>query len=95
MNRFGKLDEGQNKRRIYSKKKFIDIMKELKKNPALENAKPNLMSQSVKPAVQLPPPVFKEEKKIEKIEEEIKKSNFKPLPRASKLISFDKIQMQI
>lgn len=33
--RFGRLDEGQNKRRVYSKKKFIDIMKELKKNPAL------------------------------------------------------------
>jgi hypothetical protein len=49
------------------------------------------------PGTQLPPPppVFKEEKKIEKIEEDIKKSNFKPLPKASKLISYDKIQMQI
>jgi hypothetical protein len=35
ISKFNKLDEGQNKRRIYSKKKFIDIMKELKKNPAL------------------------------------------------------------
>jgi len=40
VNRFGRLDEGQNKRRVYSKKKFIDIMKELKKNPDLEYAKP-------------------------------------------------------
>jgi len=35
VNKFGALDQGQNKRKIYSKKKFIDIMKELKKNPAL------------------------------------------------------------
>jgi hypothetical protein len=95
--KFSKLDEGQSKRRVYSKKKFIDIMKELKKNPALEYANPAEVKKSVAPGSQLPPPpaVFKEEKKIEKIEEEIKKSNFKPLPRASKLISFDKIQMQI
>jgi hypothetical protein len=39
-------------------------MKELKKNPALENANPNVVKQSIKPAVQLPPPVFKEEVKI-------------------------------
>jgi hypothetical protein len=43
-----------------------------------------------------PPPVFKEEaKKIERIEEQIKKSQFKPLPKPSNVISFDKIQMQI
>lgn len=71
-------------------------MKELKKNPALENANPVEVKKSIAPGTQLPPPpVFKEEKKIEKIEEEIKKSQFKPLPKASKLISFDKIQMQI
>ena len=95
--KFGKLDEGQSKRRVYSKKKFIDIMKELKKNPALEYANPNEVKKSIAPGSQLPPPppVFKEEKKIEKIEEEIKKSMFKPLPKATNLISFDKIQMQI
>lgn len=55
------------------------------------------MNQSVKPTIDLPPPVFNkpEDKKIEKIEESIKKSNFKPLPKPSKLISFDKVQMQI
>lgn len=43
-------------------------MKELKKNPALEHAKPNEVTQSVKKSVlPTPPPVFKEEKKIEKI----------------------------
>jgi hypothetical protein len=97
VNKFGRLDDGQTKRRLYSKKKFIDIMKELKKNPALENASPAEVKKSIMPGTQLPPPppVFKEEKKIEKIEEDIKKSNFKPLPKASKLISYDKIQMQI
>jgi hypothetical protein len=96
--RFGRLDEGQNKRRVYSKKKFIDIMKELKKNPALEYASPQEVKKSVAPGSQLPPPPpppALQEKKIEKIEEEIKKSQFRPLPKASKLISFDKIQMQI
>lgn len=94
--RFGRLDDGQNKRRIYSKKKFIEIMKEIKKNPAIETAQPQQVAESVKKSVlPTPPPVFKEEKKIEKIEEQIKKSQFKPLPKPSKLISFDKIQMQM
>jgi hypothetical protein len=72
-------------------------MKELKKNPALEHASPQEVKKSVAPGSQLPPPPppALQEKKIEKIEEEIKKSQFKPLPKASKLISFDKIQMQI
>lgn len=39
--------------------------------------------------------MFKQEIKIEKIEEEIKKSKFKPIPKPSKLISYDRIQMQI
>jgi hypothetical protein len=43
-------------------------MKELKKNPGLENANPKEVAQSVKPTVlPPPPPPFKEEKKIEKI----------------------------
>lgn len=29
-NRFGKLDDNQNKRRLYCKKKFIEIMKQVK-----------------------------------------------------------------
>ena len=72
-------------------------MKELKKNPTLENKKPEEVSQSVKKSevpAPPPPPVF-EERKIEKIEEQIKKSHFKPLPKPTKLISFDKIQMQM
>ena len=70
MARFGKLDEGQNKRRVYSKKKFIDIMKELKKNPALEYASPQEVKKSVAPGTQLPPPPpppALQEKRIEKI----------------------------
>ena len=71
-------------------------MKEIKRNPAIENAQPQEVAQSVKKSVlPTPPPVFKEEKKIEKIEEQIKKSAFKPLPKPSKLISYDKIQMQM
>ena len=93
--RFGTLDQGQNKRRVYSKKKFIDIMKELKKNPALENASPEEVKKSVVPEMPPPPPPFQEPKKIEVIEAEIKKSMFKPLPKPSNLISFDKIQMQL
>lgn len=31
--KFGYLDEQQNKRKVYAKKKFIEIMKELKSNP--------------------------------------------------------------
>lgn len=56
-----------------------------------------MVAESVKKSVlQPPPPVFQEEpKKIEKIEEQIKKSHFKPLPKPSKLISFDKITMQM
>jgi hypothetical protein len=42
-----------------------------------------------------PPPAFKEVSKIEKIEEAIAKSQFKPLPKPTKLISYDKIQMQM
>ena len=76
-------------------------MKELKKNPALENAKPKEASQvqqsvhqSVKKSViPQPPPPF-EEKKIEKIELAIKQSQFKPfLPKPTKLISYEKVQM--
>ena len=68
INRFGVLDQSQTKRRLYSKKKFIDIMKEIKKNPAIEQAKPAEVAQSVKKSMlPPPPPVFKEEKKIEKI----------------------------
>lgn len=33
--KFWKLDKEPDQRRAYSKKKFIDIMKEIKKNPAL------------------------------------------------------------
>ena len=65
VNRFGRLDDGQSKRRIYSKKKFIEIMKEIKRNPAIENAQPQQVAQSVQKSVlPTPPPVFKEEKKI-------------------------------
>ena len=71
-------------------------MKEIKRNPAIENEKPEQVAQSVKKStLPPPPPVFKEEKKIEKIEEQIKKSMFKPLPKPSKLISYDRIQMQM
>ena len=45
-------------------------MKEIKKNPAIETAPPQEVAQSVKKSVlPTPPPVFKEEKKMDKIEE--------------------------
>lgn len=37
-NRFGKLDDNQNKRRLYCKKKFIEIMKQVK-NPGMMGSK--------------------------------------------------------
>lgn len=61
----------------------------------MNNSQQGNIKQSNHPAINLPPPVFKEEKKIEVIEEQIKKSHFNPLPKPSKLISFDKVQMQI
>ena len=73
-------------------------MKELKKNPALENATPEEVKKSVVPDLPPPPapPAFSNEpKKMEVIEDQIKKSHFKPLPKPSKLISYDRIQMQL
>jgi len=54
------------------------------------------VQQSVKKSViPQPPPPF-EEKKIEKIESAIKASQFKPfLPKPTKVISYDKIQMSM
>lgn len=54
------------------------------------------MQQSVKKSViPQPPPPF-EEKKIEKIESAIKQSQFKPfLPKPTKVISYEKVQMQM
>jgi hypothetical protein len=37
--KFSKIDENQNKRRLYSKKKFIEIMKQVKSNP-MNQSKP-------------------------------------------------------
>jgi len=76
---FNGLNEQQDKRRVYAKKRFIDIMKELRNQP---DKKPD----------QLPPPPPPPKPIEDKIKQSVFKA---PLPKPSNVVSYDKIQMQI
>lgn len=76
---FHGLNEQQNKRRVFSKKRFIEVMKELKSKPESK------MQESQPPP---PPPKAIEQK----IKASVFKA---PLPKVSNTVSYDKIQMQM